>query len=166
MVEDFRPHIDSDLDLYVLTDHNQGLDIQGVLHEVLSAFHRPIEAVTMSYEQLIQDIPKLLLVSTRSYSVVGEAFPSVVIPADIHTARALWNQYNPTRYASGYAPRRSLIVAKQLLRAVGVIRLIEEERLSRHLPTCLQWAWELAPKSVANCYHNSGTHCKHRIGCQ
>ena len=106
----------------------------------------------MSYEQLIQDIPKLLLVSTRSYSVVGEAFPSVVIPADIHTARALWNQYNPTRYASGYAPRRSLIVAKQLLRSVGVVRLIEEERLSRHLPTCLQWAWELAPKSVANSY--------------
>ena len=152
IVEEFRPHRNSDLDLYVLTDCNQGLDIQAILHEALSAFHRPIEAVKMSYEQLNRDIPKLLLVSTRSYPVVGEVFPSVAIPADIHTARALWNQYNPTRYTNGYAPSWSLAVAKQMLRAVGVVRLIEEERLSRHLPTCLQWAWEIAPKSVANSY--------------
>ena len=100
----------------------------------------------------MKDKVRKLLLSTRSYCVTGEPFPDLHIPADIHIARALWKPYNPTKYTDGYIPMRSLIIAKQLFRAVGVVRLMEDMRLSRHLPTCLRWAWEIAPVHVAQCY--------------
>ena len=137
-------------------DHGQyimGPEVEEI-EEKLSFLNRPIEILCLPQNYFLQDIPRALLGTTRSYPIVGPNFPTVSIKADIHTARAHWNLYNPLKYHSGYRPQKSLIIAKQLFRSVGVIQLIENQRFSRHLPTCLQWAWEIAPLEVAKCYQN------------
>ena len=152
VVEEFRPHPGSDLDVYIFTDRNAGHDVYQVVRNALKDVRRPIEAIVQSRDRFMEDTVRVLLGTTRSYCVTGHPFPLVSVPVSVKTARALWTMYAPTRYSNGYPAIRSLIIAKQLFRAVGVVRLIEEGRLSRHLWTCLQWAWEIAPIQVAECY--------------
>ena len=148
ILEEWMPHPKSDLDIYVFTDQNQGLPISQIIQSALHFVHRPIEIVCMNQSTFLGDIPKALLGSTRSYAI-HNPFPSCQIKADYEAAKAHWLQYRPTRYQTGYPAHKSLVMSKQLFRSIGVIRLIEDQRFSRHLPTCLQWAYEIAPLNVA-----------------
>ena len=154
ILEECIPHPKSDIDILVFSDPRDNGNLCQTIRKTLHFTNRTIEVISMPRDLFFKDIPRALLGTTRSFPIVGPVFPTLYIPADIQTARAHWNLYNPLKYQAGYSQRKLLIVAKQLFRAVGVIQLIENQRFSRHLPTCLQWAWEIAPVQVAQCYQH------------
>ncbi len=162
VTEECIPHPKSDVDIIAFLDRNPYRNIRTEIQEALRPFTRPCDVLVTSREAYMQNRALSLLGCTRSLSVSGGDTLLQPVPADMELAKALWTQYNPSRYKDGYPPERALITAKQLFRAIGVIRLIEDNRLSRHLPTCLQWAHEIAPSHVAETYDEMWFNLKRR----
>jgi len=162
VTEECIPHPKSDVDIIAFVGRNPYRNIAKEIREALQPFNRPSDVLVMSRVAYMQNRALSLLGCTRSLTVSGRETLLQPVPADMELARALWAQYNPSRYKDGYPPERALIIAKQLFRAVGVIRLIEDNRLSRHLYTCLQWAHEIAPPHVAETYDEMWFNLKRR----
>ena len=162
VTEECIPHPKSDVDIIAFVNRNPNRNIATEIREALQPFNRPNDVLVMSREQYLQNRALSLLGCTRSLLVSGRDTLLRPVPANKELTEALWTQYNPSRYKDGYPPRRALITAKQLFRAIGVIRLIEDGRLSRQLYTCLQWAYEMAPSHVAETYEEMWRNLKRR----
>ena len=146
IVEEYFPHPKADIDL-LLVGGCSPIVVQNI-QKVLMSFHRPIELLHVSIEQLLNVVPLHFLQKYRSVLIQGTPLETPSIPFNLPLIETLWHLYHPilcVQMLEGPVQYR-LHSVKYLLRSVGVMGLFEG-RYTRDLRTCIQWSQEYVPNS-------------------
>ena len=139
MVESDNPHINADIDLYLI--HKNGIikeDIDLLLSN-MAKYNRPVDLHIFNVKDFEDEIPNRLLLNTRSLHLAGPEvnFESVKVNPEMILQH--WLCYNPD-----FAPdimfssvKSRVCALKNLTRCFGLINLIEEGYFTRDIPECM-----------------------------
>jgi len=142
MVEDDNPHLNADIDIYII--HKNGIikkDIERLLYD-LSKYNRPVDLHIFHANDFEEEIPNRLLLNTGSIHLTGPKVTFEPVEANQEMIMQHWILYNP-----GFAPdimyssvKSRVCALKNLTRCFGLISLIENHSFTRDIPDCLDIA--------------------------
>ena len=143
MIEQSNPHPNADIDIYIL--HKEKNLLKKYTDEVLlqlSHYKRAIDLHVISLDQLANDIPNRLLLSTSSIHIVGDKIEFQPVASDEKKSASHWKVYNP-EFAPDimYSTVKSRVCAlKNLTRCFGLLRHIDGFGFTRDINECLEFA--------------------------
>lgn len=146
-LEEERPHPRADIDLVLVSESPERYGDARRLWASLRDLDRPVDILPLSPAELLASRPVSLLVGYRSLRVSGEPIAMPALRVDRPFVLEHWRLYAPLlvpRWLAGPQHARVCMV-KQLVRSVGILRLMQEGEFSRDLELCAQWAEEAAP---------------------
>lgn len=143
MIEHENPHINADIDLYVIHQLNN-FPRETALEIIarLSNLHRFIDLHIFNQKEINLDLPNRLLLYSRSIHILGPEIKFQPITIDRNMIEMHWKAYNPN-----FAPdimhssvRSRVCALKNLTRCFGLISLIERNIFTRDIRECLDYA--------------------------
>lgn len=143
MIENESPHINADIDLYVI--HKQNYLPREKAMEIitkLSFLNRFIDLHIFNENDIKLDLPNRLLLYSRSIHLFGPEIKFQPIKIDQNMIELHWKAYNPN-FAPDimYSSVRSRVCAlKNLTRCFGLISLIENKIFTRDIQECIDYA--------------------------
>ena len=144
------PHPLSDIDFVLVSKREHWMCLHQLIRNIMDIERRPVDLYLMQPCDIETDILMRLLLHTRSEYLVGPKRNIQPVKADFHTAKVHWDKFAvwkvPDALISNHEANACMV--KQLLRSIGPIELVNHGRFSRHLPTCLKWVEERAPKNI------------------
>lgn len=143
MIEDETPHINADIDLYVIHQLNYlPREKSTEIIARLSCFNKFIDLHIFNQNELNLDLPNRLLLYSRSIHILGPEIKFQPIAIDQNMIEMHWKAYNPN-----FAPdimfssvRSRVCALKNLTRCFGLISLIERKVFTRDIQECIDYA--------------------------
>ena len=159
-LEQEHPHPLADIDFMLIAPQQHWIDIQFHLRTHTDFAHRPVDLVLLRPEGLENNPVMRLLLHTRSELLVGVPRTFLPVPANFDTAKAHWDIFQIKLLPNEITTNRetNACMVKQLIRSIGPIELLKNQRFSRHLPTCVKWVENVAPAQIIPCFQQAWYH--------
>jgi hypothetical protein len=143
LIEQSNPHPKADMDIYILhKDKNILKKFTDEVLQQLSHYKRAIDLHVISLDQLANDIPNRLLLSTSSIHIVGDKIEFQPVYSDEKMLASHWKVHNPD-FAPDimYSTVKSRVCAmKNLTRCFGLLRHSYGYGFTRDIRECLEFA--------------------------
>ena len=139
LLEQKRPHPQSDLDVTILIDTNSGVDYDW---NELDRFGHPLDVKVISPRDITS--VQSLLIHTRSLQVSGEPFQQRPFTITDRLWQDLWYLYGVSNLPSRLTSRGYLrvVAVKQIFRSVAILHAMDTNEFTRDLYIALGWSKE------------------------
>ena len=160
VIEDRYPYANSDIDFFLVAEQGCHQVLHDLLCQRLQVLSNKLDILCLTKEEMEANLVFRLLVTTRSLLLAGEAKQFSPVLANLETAKAHWEIFQVPQLPDHLIATGSgnVCMVKQLLRSIALFYLLDQQRFSRHLYTCLQWGREMAPPMVFDILEKSFHH--------
>lgn len=149
IVEEFKPHPKSDVDIILIQSSEKSQEIIKILHSELSYLNRPIEIHPMTMNEINSNPTFELLLHTRAKHLSGLKIDFNPILANFETMSSHYNTYRAYMINDILVGNEQQRVCelKQITRSFGIVNFLLLGEFSRDIYTCIQWAKRIDKKA-------------------